>query len=102
MIVAIYEYNGSSIIDGLYYFYASWNSNCNTLKDRINKIDKSFNINIVKINITKYNEIKRLYNVTKIPTYLLIKNNEVLSGINGNVDYNTLNKWLKENINKYW
>ena len=46
--------------------------------------------------------MKHLFNITKIPSYLLIKKNEVISSINGNVDYYTLNKWLKENIDKYW
>ena len=98
----IYEYNGSNIVDGLYYFYASWNSNCNTLKERINRIDRNYNINIYKVNTTKFNNIKKSYNVTKIPSYLLIKDNNVVSSINGNVDYYTLSKWLKDNLDKYW
>ena len=90
------------MIDGLYYFYASWNSNCNTIKNRINRLDNSFDINIIRVNTTKYNSLKQKYNINRIPIYLLIKDNNLLTSINGNVDYYTLSKWLKENIDKYW
>ena len=99
----IYEYNGSNMTDGLYYFYASWNSNCNTIKNRINRLDNSYpEINIYRLNTTKYNKLKNEFNISRIPTYVLIKNNEVISKINGNIDYYSLSNWLKENLNKYW
>ena len=98
----IYEYNGSNIVDGLYYFYAAWNSKCNTLKERINKLNNNYNINIYKVNTTKYNNLKQLYSINKIPIYLLIKNEKVISSIHGNVDYYTLSKWLKDKLDKNW
>lgn len=99
----IYEYNGSNVTDGLYYFYASWNSNCNTIKNRINRIDKEYNnLTIYRVNTTKYIKLKNDMNINKIPSFIFIKNNEIVSRISGNVDYYTLSNWLKENLNKNW
>lgn len=95
----IYEYNGSNLVDGLYFIYASWNSKCNILIDRINRINKEFpNINIYKVNITKYPTIKAKFLVKKIPSYIFVKDNEIFARKDGNIDYFTLKNWLLEKV----
>lgn len=95
----IYEYNGSNLGDGLYFFYAAYNSKCNVLAERINKLNNDYkNLNIYRVNTTKYMNIKNQLSVTKIPSYLLIKNQSVISRKDGNVDYYTLKQWLKERV----
>lgn len=96
----IYEYNGSNLTDGLYYFYASWNSRCNVLADRIQKLNLDFNgLTIYKVNTTKYANLKKELQVNKIPSYLLIKDQQVIGRKDGNFDYYTLKNWLKERMN---
>ncbi len=92
----IYEYNGQEILDGLYFFYASWNSKCNLLAERIQKLNLEFNLPIYRVNVTKYGSLKHRFSITRIPSYLLIKNGEVISRRDGNVDYYSLKLWLKE------
>ena len=95
----IYEYNGSNLADGLYYFYASWNSRCNVLAERITRLNLEFsNLKIYKVNTTKYANMKKEYQITKMPSYLLIENQKVIGRKEGNLDYFTLKKWLSERI----
>lgn len=95
----IYEYNGSNLNDGLYYFYASWNSKCNILADRIIKLNMDFrNLAIYKVNTTKYNDLKKRLEVKKIPSYYLIKDGVIKEKLEGNFDYNSLKKWIKERV----
>ena len=91
----IYEYNGN-LVDGLYYFYASWNSKCNVSNDRLKRIDLEFkNLNIITVNTTKFPNLKKDFTIKVIPTYLLFKNNQIIKKIEGNIDYISLAKWLK-------
>ncbi len=95
----IYEYNGSNLADGLYYFYAAWNSRCNLLADRLTRLSVDFkNLRIYKVNTTKYSNMKKEYLITKFPTYLLIENQEIVGRKDGNLDYLTLKKWLTERL----
>ena len=95
----IYEYNNSNLNDGLYFFYASWNSHCNLLIERLNKLSNDFpTLNIYKVNSSKYTNLKRQLKVNKIPSYLLIKNNNINSRRYGNIDSYSLKIWIKDNI----
>lgn len=95
----VYEYNGSNLADGLYYFYAAWNSRCNMLAERIQRISLDFKeLPIYKVNTTKYANLKRELQVNKIPSYLLIKNQQIVGRKDGNFDYYTLKKWLTERM----
>ncbi len=93
----VYEYNGSNLNDGLYYFYASWNSKCNILAERIQKLNLEFKeLSIYKVNTTKYMNLKKELQVNKMPSYILIQNGQIVSRKDGNLDYFTLKKWLSE------
>ncbi|MDE6947079.1 MAG: thioredoxin family protein [Anaeroplasmataceae bacterium] len=93
----VYEYNGSNLNDGLYYFYASWNSKCNILAERIQKLNLEFKeLSIYKVNTTKYMNLKKELQVNKMPSYILIQNGKIVSRKDGNLDYFTLKKWLSE------
>ena len=95
----IYEYNGTNLADGLYYFYASWNSKCNMLAERIQRLNMEFkNLTIYKVNTTKYTNLKHDLKINKMPSYLLIKNQEIVGRKDGNFDYYTLKKWLQERM----
>ncbi|MDE5566016.1 MAG: thioredoxin family protein [Anaeroplasmataceae bacterium] len=99
MNVLVYEYNGLELQDGLYFFYASWNSACNVLKERISRINNEFpQINIYRVNTTKYSNLKQQLKVNRIPSYLWIKNQVIEGRRDGNVDYFTLKKWLQERV----
>ncbi len=93
----VYEFSGGNLTDGLHYFYAAWNSKCNVLADRITRLNLEFpNLNIYKINTTRYPNIKKEFNISKIPSYILLKNGEIVGRRDGNIDYFSLKSWLKE------
>lgn len=92
----IYEFNGN-LINGLYYFYSGWASKCRLIQDRLEKISKANpDLVIVRINTTKYPGLKKNFEVTRIPSYLFIKDGKVIKRLNGNVDLMTLTKWINE------
>ncbi|MBO5712050.1 MAG: thioredoxin family protein [Acholeplasmatales bacterium] len=95
----INEYNGSNLIDnGLIYFYSSWISTCNMYNDLINIIDKKFrNLSIMKVNTTKHYDMKEEFEVKKIPSFVLVKNNEIISRIDGTTSQYTMINWINDN-----
>ncbi|MDE7213283.1 MAG: thioredoxin family protein, partial [Anaeroplasmataceae bacterium] len=65
--------------------------------DRINRLNLEFkNLTIYKVNSTKYPQMKKDFKINKIPSYLLIQNQQVVTRKDGNFDYLTLKKWLNE------
>ena len=96
----IVEYNGKNIVGkSLLYFYANWSSNCNIHLDAIKRIEyENPNIVILKINTTKYHDIKVKYSINKIPTFIVLdENSNIISRINGYKDQYSLSKWVKLN-----
>lgn len=95
----IIEFNGSHINSScMLYFYAGWNSNCNIQLDALKKIDmENKDLLIIKINTTKFNSLKKNYDIKKIPTYLYIENNQEKSRLEGYASKYILTKWLKDN-----
>lgn len=93
----ILEYNGGNF-DGEYlaYFYATWSSNCNIYLDALKKIDYEIkNLRILRINISKYYNLKKKYLIKKIPTFILLNGNNVISRLDGYIDQYSLLKWIK-------
>ncbi len=67
-------------------------------QDALKKLDlENKDLLIIKINTTKYNTVKKMYNIKRIPTYIYIENKEIKSKIDGYINQYTLTKWLKEN-----
>lgn len=92
----IVEYSGKDInSDCLLYFYASWSSKCNLHLDALKKIEKNnSDLLIVKINVTKYHILKERYLIKKIPTFIILKNNNIISRLDGYTDQYSLSRWV--------
>jgi thiol-disulfide isomerase/thioredoxin len=95
----IKEYNGTNLIkDGLLYFYSSWISSCNMYNELVSNIDKKFkDLSIMKINTTKHYELKEKFKITKIPSFIMIKDDEIISRKDGNTNQYTIINWINEN-----
>jgi len=94
----IIDYNPSYKIKGnlLLYFYASWSSKCNMYLEALSKLANEFeDFNVVKINTTKYPTLKANYNIKKIPSYILIINDNIVGRLDGYVDSYSLHRWVK-------
>ena len=95
----IYEYNGTGCLleDGLYYFYASWSSKCNTLKERLQRLSSSMpDLRIYRVNTTHYQTLKKNLSIQRIPTYLCVNDAHIVSKMEGNVDFYSLKKWIEK------
>lgn len=94
----ISEYNGGGLnSECLAYFYASWNSKCNLHIEALRRIDREQkDLSIVRINVSKFHEMKERFSVGKIPTFILLKDGNVISRVNGYTDQYSLSRWVKK------
>lgn len=96
----IIDYNPNFKIKGdlLLYFYASWSSKCNMYLEALSKISNEYDdFSVVKINTTKYPNLKTIYNINKIPSYILISNDNVVGRLDGYIDSHSLLRWIRKN-----
>lgn len=97
----IKEFDGSNEIKtGLLYFYSNYSTRCNIFLDAINKTFNKLSYDVLKINTTKFREIKRKYSINKIPSFVIINDSNVISKLSGVVDSYTLDKWVNNNLNR--
>jgi thioredoxin 1 len=67
-------------------FYADWCSPCKLMNPILDELEKEYpDLKIVKINVDEDSAMVQEYNVTTVPTYVLIKeeDNEILSFVYG-------------------
>lgn len=57
-------------------FYATWCGPCKMLGPVFEEVSNESNINFVKVDVDKENDIARMYGVMTIPTVILFKNGE--------------------------
>jgi len=67
-------------------FWAPWCNPCKLMNPIIDKIEKEYpNIEIVRINVDEDTASVDKYGVLTIPTYILEKDNEIISFVKGAV-----------------
>jgi len=66
-------------------FYATWCHPCKKLDPELKKLEINYpNINFQKIDIEEQKELCEIYNITAVPTIIIInENKEILSKIEG-------------------
>ncbi len=57
-------------------FYATWCGPCKMFGPVFEEVSNESNINFVKVDVDKENDIARMYGVMTIPTVILFKNGE--------------------------
>lgn len=57
-------------------FYATWCGPCKMFGPVFEEVSNESNINFVKVDVDKENDIARVYGVMTIPTVILFKNGE--------------------------
>ncbi|MDE1865244.1 MAG: thioredoxin [Candidatus Micrarchaeota archaeon] len=80
--------------------WAEWCGPCRMYSPVIDEVSKEYEgkIKFVKVNADECERVVQKYNVTSIPTTLLIKNGEV-KGMNvGAVPREALKKWISSNL----
>lgn len=71
-------------------FYANWCGPCKMLAEVLEEVEGKINIDILKVDVDKFPEIARQYNVLSIPTLYLLENSEVLKSQIGYLNPNEL------------
>lgn len=72
-------------------FYADWCGPCKMMAPVVEKIaEENSNIKVGKVNIDEESELAIKYGVMSIPTFIVIKNGEVVNRIVGAVDKSEL------------
>ena len=56
-------------------FYATWCGPCKMLSPVLDDLSDEIDIDIIKIDVDKHNDLARQYGVMSIPTLILIENN---------------------------
>lgn len=65
-------------------FWADWCAPCKLMNPIIDEIEKEYsNLDIVKIDVDKDKDMVDQYKIMTVPTYILMKNDEVISVVKG-------------------
>lgn len=97
----MYEYPNGDISNGkvLLFFYAGYHSNCNITLQMLDDISKYHpDINLIKINTTKFYTMKTKYNIKVLPCIIYLKDGNVIDKISGSITFNLIEKLIKRNV----
>ena len=83
-------------------FYADWCGPCRSLAPVINQLADEYNgkINVIKVNVDKFQNLAREYDAGAIPTVIIIADGEIRERITGACNFNTYSELLEKEISK--
>lgn len=73
-------------------FYADWCGPCRMQSEVLNGFD---NIDILKVNIDKHEDIAKIYGIMSIPTLMLFENGKILKSHTGFMNIGDLEEFIK-------
>jgi thioredoxin 1 len=74
------ENKGTRILD----FYADWCQPCQRIKPFIDKLEAEYDVPVLKIDADESVELIRKFNVSGLPTVLLVDNDDnIIKAVNG-------------------
>ena len=76
-------------------FYATWCGPCKMLSPVLEDLSNEVDIDIIKIDVDKHNELAREYGVMSIPTLILFNNNIELKRTLGFMDKEKIKEFIK-------
>ena len=81
-------------------FWAEWCAPCRAMGPYIDKLAEEYpeELKVVKINTQDNPEVPAKYGITAIPTFLLIKNGDVVKQMVGAQDYTELKKVVEAHL----
>ena len=81
-------------------FYADWCGPCKMMSPIVEEVAESLfgKVNVVKINVDEETELAIKYDVSSIPTFVLIKDGQVVTSIVGMRDKEELKDMINNNI----
>lgn len=81
-------------------FWAAWCGPCRIYTPTIESVAKEYGnkLKLVKVNVDDNEDIASKYNISSIPTTVLIEDGKVKSSAVGALSKEMLKNWLKENL----
>lgn len=78
-------------------FWAEWCAPCRAMSPYVDKAAQEFEgrLKVVKVNTDDNKEVSARYGITSIPTFLLIKDGEVVKHLIGSQPYDELKKAIE-------
>lgn len=73
-------------------FYANWCGPCKMIAPELEKVESS--INVVKVDVDKFESIAREYGVMSIPTLILFENSKEIKRNIGFIDKSKIEKFI--------
>lgn len=73
-------------------FYANWCGPCKMIAPELEKVESS--INVVKVDVDKFEDIAREYGVMSIPTLILFENGKEVKRNIGFIDKSKIEKFI--------
>ena len=77
-------------------FYANWCGPCRMLTDVLEEVSKKIDIDILKVDVDKFPEIAKNYNVFSIPALYILKDNEIEKSHVGFLNQQELLEFINE------
>lgn len=76
-------------------FYATWCGPCKMLSPVLDDLSDEIDIDIIKIDVDKHNDLARQYGVMSIPTLILFENNDEVKRTLGFMDKEKIKEFIK-------
>ena len=76
-------------------FYATWCGPCKMLSPVLDVLSDEIDIDIIKIDVDKHNDLARQYGVMSIPTLILFENNNEVKRTLGFMDKEKIKEFIK-------
>ncbi len=75
--------------------FATWCGPCKMMAPIIDEVAKEDNLNVIKIDVDKHDDLAMEYGVMSIPTLLLFKDGELVKKNVGLISKERLKEWIK-------
>ena len=75
--------------------FATWCGPCKMMAPIIDEVAQEDNLNVIKIDVDKHDDLAMEYGVMSIPTLLLFKDGELVKKNIGLISKERLKEWIK-------